>query len=47
MRHGKGVWKGTAFNNVYVGDWKKNRAEGYGTYTWPNGIYFLLTILHR
>lgn len=24
-------------DNLYVGDWKKNRADGYGTYTWPNG----------
>ena len=40
MREGKGIWKGIAGNNimnVYVGDWVKNRAEGYGTYTWPNG----------
>ena len=41
MRNGKGVWKAIGNNNinVYVGEWKNNRAEGYGTYTWPYGIY--------
>jgi hypothetical protein len=37
MRQGKGIWKGVSMDNLYVGDWKKNRADGYGTYTWPNG----------
>ena len=37
MRSGKGIWKGVFENNLYVGDWKFNKSEGYGTYTWPNG----------
>ena len=36
MRNGKGIWKGINQHNMYVGDWKRNRADGYGTYTWPN-----------
>lgn len=39
MRHGKGIWKGKANSTIYVGDWRKNRAEGLGTYTWPNGKF--------
>lgn len=39
MRHGKGVWKGNLLNSVYIGDWVQNKAEGYGTYTWPNGTF--------
>ena len=37
MRSGKGIWKGTSSENLYVGDWKKNKADGVGTYTWANG----------
>ena len=45
MRNGKGVWKGHSGNNIYVGDWKWNRAEGYGTYTWPNGTNLLTELI--
>jgi hypothetical protein len=38
LRQGKGLWKGNSEHNMYVGDWKNNRADGFGTYTWLNGI---------
>lgn len=37
-REGNGIWTGVENNNTYIGKWHKNKAEGYGTYTWPNGI---------
>ena len=37
MRNGKGLWKGIGAEMLYVGDWKNNKAHGFGTYTWPNG----------
>lgn len=37
MRSGMGIWTGLENNNAYMGKWYRNKAEGYGTYTWPNG----------
>ena len=45
MRSGMGIWTGTENGNTYMGKWCRNKAEGYGTYTWPNGnllINFLI-----
>jgi hypothetical protein len=47
MRQGKGIWKGVSMDNLYVGDWKRNRADGLGTYTWPNGKNLTLTSKNR
>ena len=37
MRNGKGVWKNIATNSLYVGEWRNNKSEGFGTFTYPNG----------
>ena len=36
MKHGSGMWRG-AKGDSYVGEWKQNKADGYGVHTWVNG----------
>lgn len=36
MKHGNGVWKGI-HNDSYIGEWKYNKADGYGVYVWKSG----------
>ena len=31
------MWKGVK-GDYYIGEWKENKADGYGVHVWKNGI---------
>lgn len=47
LKHGSGIWKGSK-GDSYLGEWKAGKPDGYGVYTWVNGIillYYYIIIL--